>query len=41
MKIKAFFDYGGSTWFIEKELVQQFKLPLMKNITLMVMEVIN
>ncbi len=41
MKIKTFFDYGASTWFIEKELVPQLKLPLVKNTMLMVMEVIN
>ncbi len=41
MKIKTFFDYGASTWFIEKELVQQLKLPLVKKITLMIVEVIN
>jgi hypothetical protein len=41
MKIKTFFDYGASTWFIEKELVQQLKLPLVKKTTLMVVEVIK
>jgi hypothetical protein len=40
-KIEMSFDFGASTSFINKELVQQLKLALMKDTTLMVMEVID
>jgi hypothetical protein len=41
MEIKTLFDFGASPCFIDKELVQQHKMILMKKSTLITMEVIN
>ncbi len=41
MKIEALFDSSASTCFIDKELVQQHKLPLVKKKMSMVVEVID
>jgi hypothetical protein len=39
--IKALFNSNEYACFIEKKLVQQLKLPLVKKITLVVVEVID
>jgi hypothetical protein len=41
MEAQAFFDYGASTCFMDKELMQQYKLVLMEKNTLMLVEVID
>jgi hypothetical protein len=41
MKTKALFYFSAYACFIDKELVQQFKLPLVKKIRLVTMEVID
>jgi hypothetical protein len=41
MEAQALLDFGASTCFINKKLVQQYKLALVKKNTLMPMEVID
>jgi len=41
MKTKTLLDFGAFTCFIDKELVWQLKLPLVKKITSMAVEVID
>ncbi len=40
-KIEALLDFDAFTCFIDKEFVQQLKLPLVKKTMLVAMEVIN
>jgi len=41
MEALTFLDFGTSTWFMDKELVWQYKLVLMEKSTLMLVEVID
>jgi hypothetical protein len=41
MEAQTFFDFGALTSFIDKELVQQYKLVLMEKNTLVPIEVID
>jgi hypothetical protein len=41
METQTFFDFGALTCFIDKELVQQYKLTLMEKNTLVPIEVID
>jgi hypothetical protein len=40
-KTQALFDFGASTCFVDKELVQQHKLALVKKVTPVGVEIIN
>jgi hypothetical protein len=41
IKTQALFDFGASMCFVDKELVQQHKLALVKKVTQVGVEVIN
>jgi len=41
IKIQTLFNYGASPCFVDKELMQQHKLALVKKVTLVGVEIID
>jgi hypothetical protein len=41
MEVQAFFDFNASTCFMDKELMQQYKLVLVEKSTLVPIKVID